>query len=898
MFFTHVSVIKRNFKKVTTMNSFEIRQKFLDYFARNGHTIVQSSSLIPAQDPTILFTNAGMNQFKDIFLGKEKRSYVRATSSQKCVRAGGKHNDLDQVGFTERHLTFFEMLGNFSFGDYFKKEAINYAWEFLTKDIGLNPNILYISVYKDDNEAYDLWHKTIGIPESRMVRLGEKDNFWQMGDTGPCGPCSEIYVDRGPDRGCKQPGCAPGCDCSRFTEIWNLVFMQYDRQTDGQLIPLKSPGVDTGMGLERLCMIVQNKDLIFNADMFEVLIKKIEELTGVSYEQAGQKANLEDTNRKAAFHVLADHVRSISLLIADGCSPSNDGRGYVLRKIIRRAALFTQKLTPNPKTFVKLAETFIASMSPVFPELTVNKTLILNILENEVDRFSQNLIQGQHILDKYIEENKKSGKTKLSGDQIFKLYDTYGFPPELTHLIAREKGFDTDPTGFQEAMLKQQEQSGKKSSDQSGQLVIPENITTTFVGYETLESTSKIIFVQQEQENIWIITQESPLYVECGGQVNDQATVTINNVTYTVVDLQKVGDMHNPAIAAKLAITGADKNISPVKVGDSAHILVNAQTRANTVKNHTATHLLQAALIQILGPQVKQAGSLVNDKYLRFDFSHHEALTPEQIVSIEDLVNQKIQEDIHTKIFNTSLDDAKNKGVIAFFGEKYNPENVRVVQIPGFSAELCGGTHATSTGIIGSFKITSDVALATGTRRLVAITGPEALKLFQQSFSTIKKLSEEFKAKQEDVLSSVQKLQQNYLEALSHIKQLKKQACKAQIPAWAQDIKNIGTTPFLYLETDDLNPDEMRMIAQELEKITPGFYVLINKDSQDKNKFGFFGYVSKKYETQVNLKNFSQFLKDAFQLRGGGSTTMIQGGGTLVPSNFKQEVMKWVEAQK
>lgn len=873
-------------KKVTHMNSFEIRKKFLDYFARNSHTVVQSSSLIPAQDPTILFTNAGMNQFKDLFLGKEKRSYVRATSSQKCVRAGGKHNDLDQVGFTERHLTFFEMLGNFSFGDYFKKEAIHFAWEFLTKDVGLDGSKLYISVYKSDDEAYNLWHTMIGIPENRIVRLGEKDNFWQMGDTGPCGPCTEIYVDRGSDKGCKQQGCAPGCDCSRFTEIWNLVFMQYDRQANGELVPLKTTGVDTGMGLERLCMIVQGKDLIFNADMFEALIKKTEELTGVSYEKS-------TGDRKAAFHVLADHVRSTTLLIADGCSPSNEGRGYVLRKIIRRAALFTQKLSNEPKTFVKLAESFINTMSAVFPELEANRKLILSLLDSEVDRFSQNLIQGQGILDRYIEENKKAGKKALSGEQVFKLYDTYGFPPELTHLIAREKGFDTDTTGFEEAMLKQQEQSGKKSQDAAQQLMIAENISTKFVGYEALEAKSKIIFVKPEDDATWIITEESPFYVECGGQINDQGTVTINNATYTVADLQKVGDLHNPAIAVK--IVGPK---TTVNVGEIAHCVVNATARANTVKNHTATHLLQAALIQILGSQVKQAGSLVCPDYLRFDYTHHEALTPEQTVAIEDLVNQKIMEDIQTKIFNTTLDDAKSKGVIAFFGEKYNPEKVRVVQVPGFSAELCGGTHASSTGIIGCFKITSDVALAAGTRRMVAVTGPDAIKLFQQSYTTSKKLSEEFKVKQEEVFAAVQKLQQNYLHASSQIKQLKKQLCKSQIPAWAQQVKTVGSTPFLYLDVEDVSADELRMIGQELEKTTPGFYFVINKDTENKDKFGFFGYVSKAYETKVSLKNFSQFLKDTFQLRGGGSNTMIQGGGTNIPGNFKSEIIKWVENQK
>jgi alanyl-tRNA synthetase len=869
------------------MDSFQIRQKFLEYFAQNGHTIVPSSSLIPAEDPTLLFTNAGMNQFKDIFLGKEKRSYTRATTCQKCVRAGGKHNDLDAVGFTERHLTFFEMLGNFSFGDYFKKEAISYAWNFLTKEVHLPIDQLYVSVYKDDNESYTIWNTIIGIPAERIIKLGEKDNFWQMGDTGPCGPCTEIYIDRGKSRGCQLPNCAPGCDCSRFTEIWNLVFMQFDRQANGELRPLAATGVDTGMGLERLCMVMQGKDNVYQSDIFTTLIARIQEITGVDYKKA-------DAYTQAAFHVLCDHVRSSSLLITDGCTPSNEGRGYVLRKIIRRAALFSQKLSTDLCLLPKLAETFISLFAPVYKELETSKSLILNLLTNEVEKFNTNLLQGQTILQRYIEENKKRGLNNLTGEQVFKLYDTYGFPPELTRVLANEQNLSLDLQGFESEMKKQQEQSGKKGKDGAEhEFIVAENVSTKFVGYQTLTATSKVIFVNYIDGSVWIITEESPFYAESGGQVSDTATVTINNVTYPVADLKKIGNPQKPAIAVKLT-RPATETAETIKPGDMATCTVDEYTRANTMKNHTATHLLQAALMKTLGQQIKQAGSLVSGQHFRFDFNHHEALSKEQIEAIESLVNQYIMADVAVNIFETTLEDAKSKGVIAFFGEKYNPERVRVIQIPGISSELCGGTHVERTGIIGCFKITGEAALSSGTRRITGVTGPEAIKLFQNTFATVKKISEDFKVKVEDAYVAVQKLNANYQESLNAIKQLKKQISKAQIPTWQQQMQLIGTLPFLYLEFDDAGGDELKNIAQELEKAKPGFYFLVSKESET-GRCNFIGYLAKGFEKELNLKTIAQNLKDSCDWRGGGSGNLIQGGGTQLPQDLQAKILGWIK---
>jgi len=861
------------------MDSFEIRQKFLDFFKKHGHEIVPSSSLIPAEDPTLLFTNAGMNQFKDLFLGLEKRAYTRATSSQKCVRAGGKHNDLEEVGFTNRHLTFFEMLGNFSFGDYFKKEAIEFAWDFLTKDLSIDPKRMCVSVYKTDDEAFEIWVKDIGIPRDKIYRLGESENFWQMGDTGPCGPCTEIHIDKGASFGCKTKNCDPSCSCGRFVEIWNLVFMQYDRQADGTLKPLKQTGVDTGMGLERLCMILQDKETVYETDLFSFLCEKIESLTGVSYKKSS-------ADIKAAFHVLCDHVRSSSLLVSDGCLPSNEGRGYVLRKIIRRAALFARKFDVDSDFIAKLAETFVDKMSPVFDRLKENRLLVANTLRCEVERFASSLDQGEQIFNQYVSKSKKEKKTKISGEQVFKLYDTYGFPPELTKVMAGEAKFTVDMAGFEKEMEKQRAQSGKK--DEGAECfafdvsAMPDGTVTKFVGYESLESKSKILFVQRGDSCAWVVTEESPFYVESGGQASDHGFIELSGKSFPVKKIEKVGGGDSIAIAVKVDVDCGLK----INVGDVAHCVADAFKRKNAAKNHTATHLLQSALTKIVGPQVKQSGSLVCKDYLRFDFSAPSelgvgsALSDEKLERVETFVNHKIQEDIALKIFNTTLAEAQSAGVTAFFGEKYNPENVRVVQVPGVSAELCGGTHVVRTGEIGCFKIVSEAALAAGVRRITAYTGPRAVELFQQTFGAIKKLGEQYKVKPDEVLCAVQRQQREFVEMSRNQKRLLKEIIKANASTWADEVKDVGNIPFLFLSFDDYGRDELRSVCQEVEKKSPGFYLLVSKQ-KDGNHI-FVGYLSKKFSDKISLKDLCAGLKKKCGISSGGSPTFVQGGAPKV----------------
>lgn len=875
-------------QKWNAMDSLLIRKKFLDFFKEKNHTIVASSSLIPAEDPTLLFTNAGMNQFKDVFLGKEIRSYSRATSIQKCVRAGGKHNDLDQVGFTERHLTFFEMLGNFSFGDYFKQEAIAYAWEFLTQEVKLPTEKLYASVFREDQESYDIWHTTVGLPVDRIVRLDEKDNFWQMGDTGPCGPCTEIYLDHGKEVGCGSTTCQPGCDCARFIEIWNLVFMQYDRSIDGALTPLPKTGVDTGMGLERLCAVIQNKKTVFHIDSLYHLINKIEELSGTSYQKS-------DAKLQAAFHVLTDHVRSSSLLIADGCTPSNDGRGYVLRKIIRRAALFAQKISSEQSLFPSLAAAFIEQMKSIYPELEINRQLIITLLESEINRFATNLINGQGILQKYLREVTQQHAKTLSGEQAFTLYDTYGFPLELTELIAKEHGIAVDHQGFVGEMEQQRLQSGKKMKAAALEEINVENLSTAFIGYQTTHCVSTIQLCVPVDDHYWISTEVSPFYVESGGQVNDQGYVIINKQIFAVADLKKAGQTFNPAILVKIPNTTIEGNPAQViKVGDQAECIVNQETRIDTVRNHTATHMLQAALLQVLGSHIKQAGSVVHPDYLRFDFTHHKALSPEEITKIEGLINAKIQEDITLSVCNTTLKDAKEHGVISFFAEKYNPESVRVVSIPGFSQELCGGTHASSTGIIGCLKIISETALSTGVRRIVAVTGPQALKTFQRSFTLVKTLSEQYKVKPEEVLDAIHATQADLQQARKTIKQLNQRYYQCMIPTWLQEITTSTKVPFLYLEIDECSADDLKSIATTLAQHKPGLYFMLSKQGQ--NRFIMMTYLSKECSAQIQLTELASWLQQHHHIKSGGSATLLQGGGTNIPTQLKHDLIKKLSA--
>ncbi|MBY0110108.1 MAG: alanine--tRNA ligase [Candidatus Babeliaceae bacterium] len=843
------------------MKSVEIRQKFFNYFKKQGHTHVASSSLIPAQDPTLLFANAGMNQFKDIFLGLEKRSYRKAVSIQKCIRAGGKHNDLDNVGFTKRHLTFFEMMGNFSFGDYFKKEAIHFAWEFLTQEIKLNPELLYASVYKLDDEAYDIWHKNIGLPKNRIVRLGQADNFWQMGDTGPCGPCTEIYYDRGfSDNACPNAAeCAPGCSCDRFLEIWNLVFMQFNRQQDGTDMPLTQTGVDTGMGLERLCAVVQGKDTVYDTDLFLPIIQATEKLTGITYEHAPQEL-------QAAFRVLADHIRSSTFAIADGCTPANDGRGYVLRKIIRRAALFAQKLS-DKNIFPELADTVINEFGNLYPELIAARSLIKQLLTAEIEKFSLNLINGQSILKNYFTQQTET--PVITGEQAFKLYDTYGFPLELTHVIAHEQGFTVDSDGFKKAMEQQRLQSGKKVNV-TDDISIPEEFKTVFTGYDELITSTQIIGLifnnelvaeVPEGELCLIITEKSPLYVECGGQVNDTALMMVGHRQAEIIDIKKM----NKAIAFSC--------IAPTRliIDQQITICVKQQTRLETMKNHTATHLLQAALQIVLGDHIKQSGSLVTPDYLRFDFTHHAPLTLDEVTRIEDIINNKIMENIPLSITNSTYKAAVEAGVIAFFGEKYNPDNVRVVQIPGFSAELCGGTHVRATGDIGSFKITENIALSAGNRRIVALTGPKALALFQQDFNLIKKISQELKVPSEQLARTVEAQKHDLQEALRTIKQFKKELFRTHIPKITAQAIKLNHSTLFHATLSEASLTELKEYAELLLSKEAGI-VLLTSVVNNKQ----FVFLAVSDEKLCDMKKVADWMKTQ-GIKGGGTQKHFQG---------------------
>lgn len=859
------------------MKSQELRKKFFDFFVRHGHEKVASSSLIPAQDPTLLFANAGMNQFKDVFLGKEKRSYKRAVSIQKCVRAGGKHNDLDNVGFTQRHLTFFEMMGNFSFGDYFKKEAIRFAWDFLTKEVGFSEKDLYVTVHHSDQEAYEIWNKEMGVPQDKIFRLGS-DNFWQMGDTGPCGPCTEIFVDRTHKYGCGKLDCSPACGCERFIEVWNNVFMQFDRQPDGTDVPLKQTGVDTGMGLERLAMLVQKGESVFDTDLFRPLFDKIEEMTGLHYESAAPDI-------KAAFNVLGDHIRSSTFLIGDGCAPANDGRGYVLRKIIRRAALFAQKLT-DKNIFPELSFVLIDTMKDSYPELIGEKDRIASVLKIEIERFADNLIRGKRILQEYMTQAKND--KIINGAQVFMLYDTYGFPIEVTELIAHENNFVIDKEGFDTFMEEQRQRSGKKMKQAGTGLQFDELIATEFTGYQSLYEQANVLSIIVDEhvvdtvaagQDCWIVANKTPFYVECGGQVSDHGTVTIGGNPTEVLGLKKL----DAAILIHI------KSPIDIAVGDLITMQVEEYGRKHTMKNHTATHLLQAALQQLLGKQVKQAGSVVTRDYLRFDYTYHQPLTAEQIKQVEDLVNQKIWENIPVVVKNTTYKEAVEQGVIAFFGDKYNPESVRAIIVGDFSKELCGGTHVSATGDIGSFKIVEEIALAAGQRRIVAYTGGKALAEFQQDFSIMKKLCLDFKIKPEQIVDSVENLQAKIKDLTKDLQLLKKQQIVGQIPLWLEKTEIVNAVSYLFLTVQGYDLDAMREIAQMLNQKKPGLYFLLQ---QDASKSTFLAMLDKNLSSQFNMKELQLLLQERCGLRGGGNQLALQGGGVNTDAALCNKIVK------
>lgn len=863
------------------MESKRIRQKFIDYFVKHGHTHVPSSSLIPADDPTILFANAGMNQFKDVFLGKEKRAYTRAVTCQKCARAGGKHNDLENVGFTKRHLVFFEMLGNFSFGDYFKEQAIPFAWEFLTIQMGLPQDKLYVSIYKDDEESFEIWNKKIGIPAEKIYRLGEKENFWQMGDIGPCGPCTEIHIDRGPAYGCENfELCGPACDCDRFLELWNNVFMQFDRQPDGSLKKLTQTGVDTGMGLERLCSVMQNKDSVFETDLFTPIHHKTEAITKKKY--AEQPDLL-----KAAFNVVAEHARSSSMLIADGCLPSNEGRGYVLRKIIRRAALFAQKLT-DQSLLPELSAVVVQEFGHVYPELVSNKELITNTLRQEVEKFSENLVRGQTILEKYFthHENNKI----IPGTEAFKLYDTYGFPIELIKLMAQEHGFMVDLDGFDMEMIKQQERSGKAALDALDVMQLPDTIKTEFTGYDELQTTTKISGLIDSDiklvdsipagQKCWVITERSPFFVMGGGQTPDKGTLTIGKQIVEVSDVRQIGKSIGALIIAP----------TKMEVGNPVIITVDSENRRAIMRNHTATHLLQAALMQLFDKNIKQTGSFVAPDYLRFDFSCEQAPSHELLNKVEQLVNKKIQENIPVCIEYTTIAEAKKRGALAFFEEKYG-EKVRIVEVPGFSAELCCGTHVRATGDIGVFKIAELKAISAGNRRLVAVTGQHAVSLFEDLFDELKNLSNELKVPREQLMTAIQEQRQQLKAAQTSLKATKKELLASKLPQWLEMIEMIGSIPYLFIHENNLSHEDLKEIGEQLEKKKPGFYFLM---STTENKENFVGIIAKQLSNSLNLKNLATWLKDKHHFSGGGSPTLIQGTAEKFDPKFGEVIKQWI----
>ncbi len=737
------------------MTGDEIRKKFFDYFKRQNHQQVRSSSVVPQDDPTLLFTNAGMVQFKRTFLGEEKRDYAKAVTSQKCIRAGGKHNDLENVGYTARHHTFFEMLGNFSFGDYFKEDAIRFAWDLLVNEYKLPADKLWISVFLDDDEAYEIWHKQIGVSADRIVRLGEKDNFWSMGDTGPCGPCSEILIDRGEEFACDSDDCAAGCDCDRYLEIWNLVFMQFNRDEAGKMTPLPRPSIDTGMGLERIASVTQNVPTNYDTDLFMPIMRKIETLSG--------KKLGDDPATDVAMKVIADHSRAGAFMVGDGVLPSNEGRGYVLRRILRRAIRYGRNISLTEPFLHETVATVFEVMKSGYPELLEDSAFITNVIKNEELRFSETLDNGLKLLNETIGNMRKNNETVVPGDVIFKLYDTFGFPVDIVKDVVRDSKLDLDMDGYDQAMADQKEKSRSKMSF-SNVSEAYKNFTANvgkmpeFVGYASQSCDSEILLivkngdavdVAQAGEGVELITQKTPFYAESGGQVGDSGQVTADGL---LIEIEKtIKDPTGLIIHKGKIVSGT------IRTGDTVTLTVDADKRNATEVNHTATHLLHAALREVLGDHVRQAGSHVGPERLRFDFTHFSQVDLDTLNRIEVLVNDRIQDNISVAIKEMSADEAFKSGAMALFEEKYG-DVVRVISLDTFSKELCGGTHTDLTGNIGLFKIVSESSVASGVRRIEALTGKAAIAHIQTVTKVLNDTANVLRESPENLLSRVETL--------------------------------------------------------------------------------------------------------------------------------------------
>ena len=871
------------------MDSRKIREKFLRYFKDHGHEIVKSASLVPQDDPTLLFINAGMAPFKNLFLGLEKRSYTRATSSQKCVRAGGKHNDLTEVGYTNRHHTFFEMLGNFSFGDYFKEGAIDMAWELLTVGYGIPEKKLWVSVYTDDDEAYKIWNENIGVPHEKILRLGDEDNFWSMGDTGPCGPCSEIYIDQGAEVGCGKPTCKPGCDCDRYLEVWNLVFTQYNREPNGELTPLPKPNIDTGMGLERLAAVLQGVYSNYDSDLFTDIVRLTEELTGLRYGQ--------DTKSDISFKVIADHSRAAAFLIADGIMPSNDGRGYVLRRIIRRAIRYGQVLGLKGPFLHRLTDKVVDLMNPDYPELGQSKRFIDEVVINEEQRFADTLFHGLSVLKEEMDQLRSKEKHIIPGSLVFRLYDTFGFPPDLVEDIARDDDFSIDMEGFDQAMAEQRATS-QRSWKGSGQEVIPEiyrmldsrGLDCRFLGYETLRAEGKVISILKdgdlvdsacEGEQAEIILDQSPFYSESGGQIGDTGWMRNDTLSIKIVDTIKY--------PANLIIHKGEIIEGVIAVGNTVEAMVDEKRRKNIAQNHTATHLLQAALRETLGEHVKQAGSHVGPERMRFDFTHFAQITSERLKEIEMLVNLNIQRNLPVTTAIMPRDEAFKQNAIALFEERYG-DDVRVITIgDGLSRELCGGTHVTATGDIGVFLLASEGAVASGIRRIEAFTGEGAIREIQKEVNKLKTISGLLKTIPDDLVTKVEHFIGDQKEKDRKIESLKARLLRKQSEDLINTAREINGINVISQEVATADPKDLREFGDHLkDKLKSGIIVLGAKaDGKVFLLCRITHDLTDRFNAGTIIKDLSVFVGG----KGGGRKDMAEGGGTKV-SELKNALSK------
>ncbi|HAN4778802.1 TPA: alanine--tRNA ligase [Escherichia coli] len=868
----------------------EIRQAFLDFFHSKGHQVVASSSLVPHNDPTLLFTNAGMNQFKDVFLGLDKRNYSRATTSQRCVRAGGKHNDLENVGYTARHHTFFEMLGNFSFGDYFKHDAIQFAWELLTSEkwFALPKERLWVTVYESDDEAYEIWEKEVGIPRERIIRIGDNkgapyasDNFWQMGDTGPCGPCTEIFYDHGDHIWGGPPG-SPEEDGDRYIEIWNIVFMQFNRQADGTMEPLPKPSVDTGMGLERIAAVLQHVNSNYDIDLFRTLIQAVAKVTGAT-----------DLSNKS-LRVIADHIRSCAFLIADGVMPSNENRGYVLRRIIRRAVRHGNMLGAKETFFYKLVGPLIDVMGSAGEDLKRQQAQVEQVLKTEEEQFARTLERGLALLDEELA--KLSGDT-LDGETAFRLYDTYGFPVDLTADVCRERNIKVDEAGFEAAMEEQRRRAREASgfgADYNAMIRV--DSASEFKGYDHLELNGKVtaLFVDGKavdainagQEAV-VVLDQTPFYAESGGQVGDKGELKGANFSFAVEDTQKYGQAigHIGKLAA-----------GSLKVGDAVQADVDEARRARIRLNHSATHLMHAALRQVLGTHVSQKGSLVNDKVLRFDFSHNEAMKPEEIRAVEDLVNTQIRRNLPIETNIMVLEAAKAKGAMALFGEKYD-ERVRVLSMGDFSTELCGGTHASRTGDIGLFRIISESGTAAGVRRIEAVTGEGAIATVHADSDRLSEVAHLLKGDSNNLADKVRSVLERTRQLEKELQQLKEQAAAQESANLSSKAIDVNGVKLLVSKLSGVEPKMLRTMVDDLKNQLGSTIIVLATVVE--GKVSLIAGVSKDVTDRVKAGELIGMVAQQVGGKGGGRPDMAQAGGTdaaALPAALAS-VKGWVSAK-